>query len=465
MRRLLLFVVLLLSFPASAVAALEETPPVEVGGTRSECVQALGSAEVLAATKSGPQLFAATREGLKPATTPGFGGPDVAECASAATAASGAGVIVCCQYGYQPAAAIREPGGAWGEPFKLDDDDLGPADALATAVSERGDAIVLLTRSRGRELRLSAARRLPGAAFGALEVVAGPFRLQRDPTQPVLGSFQAAMTADGETIVLYELHEREHAGPRRNTVDLMVVTAAAGGRFGAPQKLATMPRLSRASLALAPDGHAIVSLTDKTSIRAAERAPGERFGAPVRVAALTDPVGARTRVALDAAGRASIAWTGVAFGGVTAVTRASSGAFAKPVALAPAVRRLPVDVALVMDGGLSYDVPAGGWYFGGADIHTGLDAGSAWVSWESPQTTRGFRYYAAAFATLPFDGSPATTQTVGGQTEDAREVTRVTLTDGAPALMWVDADPGCASPPKAPPPQSRHYPTCRSAAR
>src|SRR5215218_6359272 len=131
MRRLLVFVVLLLSFPASAVAAFEETPPVQVGGTRSECVQALGSAEVLTATKSGPRLFAATREGLRPASTPGFRGPDVAECASAATAASGAGVIVCCQYGYQPAAAIREPGGAWGTPFKLDVDDRGPAGGLA----------------------------------------------------------------------------------------------------------------------------------------------------------------------------------------------------------------------------------------------------------------------------------------------------------------------------------------------
>ena len=245
------------------------------------------------------------------------------------------------------------------------------------------------------------------------------------------------MTADGETVVLYELPNERHGAAaqhrRRDGRDRPGRWA-----FGAPQRLATMPRLSHASLAVAPDGHALVSLTDETSILAAERAPGQRFGAPKRVAALKDPVGARTRVALDAAGRAAIAWSGIAFGGVTAVTRAPSGAFATPVALAPAVRRLPVDVALVMDGGLSYEVPAGGWYFGGADIHAGLDAGGAWVSWESPQATGGFRYYAAALATLPFDGSPRTTQTVGGRTADAREVTRVTLTDGAPALMWLD---------------------------
>ena len=197
------------------------------------------------------------------------------------------------------------------------------------------------------------------------------------------------MTADGETIVLYELPEGEHAGPRRNTVDVMVVTAPPAGASAPRRRLAAMPRLSRASLAVAADGHALVALTDATSIRAAERAPGQPFGTPVRVAAHTDPVGARTRVALDAAGHASIAWSGIAFGGVTAVTRAPSGAFSAPVALAPAVRRLPVDVFLVMDGGFSYEVPAGGWYFGGAGVHTGLDAGGAWVSWESPQRNRG----------------------------------------------------------------------------
>ena len=333
---------------------------------------------------------------------------------------------------------MRDPGGAWGEPSELTDDDGGDVRALTTAVSERGDAIVLFTRGRGNELRLSAVRRAPGATFGAPELVAGPFRLAPDPSVPALESFQAAMTAGGETVVLYELPEGEHAGPRRNTVDVMVVTAPAGGRFGAPQKLATMPRLSHASLAVAPDGHALISLTDATSIRAAERAPGQAFGAAVRVAALTDPVGARTRVALDAAGHAVIAWSGVAFGGVTAVTRAPSGAFAAPVALAPAVRRLPVDVALVTNGGFSYAIPAGGWYFGGAGVHTGLDAGGAWVSWESPQSSAGLRYVTAALATLPFDGTPATTQTVGGRTSDAREVTRVTLTDGEPALMWLD---------------------------
>ena len=437
--RFLLSALLVLAFPASAFAALEETPLVKIGGVRSDCVQPTGpEGEVLVATKTGPRLLAASREGLKPADTPVFTNPDAAECPAASTAASGAGVIACCQYAYGATAAIREPGGTWGMPSELAKDDGGPVRALETAVSERGDAIVLFTRALGNELRLSAVRRTPGAAFGAPELVAGPFRLTPDVTVPVLDSFQAVMTADGETVVMYELPEDVHARPRRNTVDVMVVTAPAGGRFGAPQRLGVMPRLSHAWLAVAPDGHALVSLTDATSIRAAARAPGQRFSAPVRVASLADPVGARTRVALDATGRAAIAWSGIAFGGVAAATRAPSGVFATPVALAPAVRRLPVEVALVMDGGLSYDVPAGGWYFGGAGIQTGVDASGAWVSWESPQAIGGFRYNAAALATLPFDGSPATTQTVGGRTADAREVTRLTLTDGAPTLMWLD---------------------------
>ena len=393
-----------------------------------------------------------------------FSGQDVAECAAASTAASGAGVIACCQYKYGPAAAVRDPGGAWGEPSELTDDDGGSVGALTTAVSDRGDAIVLFTRSRGRQLRLSAVRRTPGATFGEPEVVAGPFRLSFDPSRPVLDSFQAAMTADGETIVLYEVPEGDHAGPRRNTVDVMVVTAPSGGRFGAPQKLAAMPRLSRSSLAVAADGHAVVALTDATSILAAERAPGRPFGTPVRVAAHQDPVGARTRVALDAAGRASIAWSGIAFGGVTAVTRAPSGAFSAPVALAPAVRRLPVEVLLVADGGFSYPIPAGGWYFGGADIHTGLDAGGAWVSWDSPQT-------AGRRSATPPPRSPRSRSTArpprrrrsagGSRTRATSPASR--STDGSPALMWVD-DRGrlrLATEGARPPP--RRCPTCRSA--
>ena len=89
-------------------------------------------------------------------------------------------MIACCQYEYRPAAAIREPGGAWGMPTELTHDDGGPVSALTTAVSERGDAIVLFTRAKGNQLRLSAVRRTPGATFGAPELVAGPFRLALD---------------------------------------------------------------------------------------------------------------------------------------------------------------------------------------------------------------------------------------------------------------------------------------------
>ena len=114
MRRLLVPVVLLLSFPASAVAALEETPPVKVGGTRSECVQALGSAEVLTATEDGSAPVLGHARGSEAREHARVRRPGLAECPSAATAASGAGVIVCCQYGYQPAprSASRAERGA-----------------------------------------------------------------------------------------------------------------------------------------------------------------------------------------------------------------------------------------------------------------------------------------------------------------------------------------------------------------
>src|SRR5262245_14816376 len=113
MRRLLLAALLLLAVPTTASATLNETPPVKIG-VRSDCVQTTGeTAEVLAATKKGPVLLHGTHEGFKVAATPAFSGQDVGECPAASIAASGAGVIACCRYSYQLAAAVREPGGAW----------------------------------------------------------------------------------------------------------------------------------------------------------------------------------------------------------------------------------------------------------------------------------------------------------------------------------------------------------------
>lgn len=280
-------------------------------------------------------------------------------------------------------------------------------------------------------LRLLAVRRAPGGTFGEPELLDGPFEGE-------VRSLQAGLTAEGEAIVLWEAPERFDAVPLRNTVDVMIAIAPAGGRFGAPVKLAEMPRLSHASLAVAPDGHALVALADATLVRAAEREPGGAFGAPVPVVAHKDPVGVETRAALDGAGRAAIAWTGVAFGGVSAVTRAAPGAFSAPVALAPAVRRLPYDAFLLQSGGLSYELPAGGWYFGGAEIQTGLDPSGAWVTWDQPRVASGHRYDAAAVATLGFDGTPAVTQTAGTATASAGEPRRVALPDGTPGLMWID---------------------------
>ncbi|WP_028062605.1 hypothetical protein [Solirubrobacter soli] len=437
MRRLLIVAALLLAAPASASAALEQVPPTTISGPRSECVQSTGpTGEVLAATRTRLQLLRPTREGFKAEATPDFDTPPVPDCGSASISASGSGVIACCNFREGPAAAVREPGGAWSEPSELAEEGYAGVIALATAVSERGDALVMysaesFSRDDRGAVRLYAVRRSPGGGFGEPESLGGPYG------DDVRG-LQAGLTAEGEAIVLWETPDDFDAVPRRNTVDLMVATAPAGGRFGAPVKLATMPRLSHASLAVAPDGHALVALADATTVRVAERAPGGAFGASVPVVAHKDPVGASTRAALDGAGRAAIAWTGVAFGGVGAVTRAAPGAFSAPVSLAPAVRRLPYDAFLLQDGGLTYDIPAGGWWFGGAEIQTGLDPSGAWVTWDQPQAARGPFHDLAAVATLPFDGSPALTQTAGTPTASAGEPRRVALPDGTPGLMWLD---------------------------
>ena len=145
----------------------------------------------------------------------------------------------------------------------------------------------------------------------------------------------------------------------------------------------------------------------------AERAPGGAFGPPARVAALQDPLAARARAALGADGRAFVAWTGIATGGIHLVTRAPGGAFTAPTTLAKPDRTMLDDLFLNEQfGGVSGGL--GRWDFGGADLSAALAPdGRAVLAWtdprEPPQT--------AALALQTFDGSPAVVHTVGGLAE------------------------------------------------
>ena len=231
----------------------------------------------------------------------------------------------------------------------------------------------------------------------------------------------AGITGDGEPIVVW-------SAPKTRAV--WKVTAAVGG---ATTELGDVPWRSQPALAVAPDGHALATYADDRGLHVSERAPGGAFGAPVRVAAIRDPLGGRTRAQLAPDGRAVIATAGIALGGVRAVTREPGAAFSAPVTLAAADRTMSNDVFL---NGQSSLAPPGRWGFGGADITATLTAdGRALVSWVG--TTR-----AAILATLA-GGAPAL-QTFGGDLADASFARAVLLADGTPALVWGEAQTNSA---------------------
>ena len=163
------------------------------------------------------------------------------------------------------------------------------------------------------------------------------------------------------------------------------------------------------------DGHALVAFSAGKTLQVAERSPGGAFSAPASVAAAKDPVAVRTSASLRPDGRALVAWTGIALGGVHAVSRPAGGAFTAPVTLAAGNARMLDDLFLNdLFGGVS-----GGperWRFGGADIKTALAAdGRGLVSWSRERLWRQTAY----LATIGPEGGPATTQTFGGGVSNA----------------------------------------------
>jgi len=191
------------------------------------------------------------------------------------------------------------------------------------------------------------------------------------------------------------------------------------------------------SLSLTADGHALVAFSDGKTLKVAERPPGGVFGAPSDVGAAKDPVAVKTSAALSADGRALVAWSGVALGGVHVLSRAPGATFTAPSTLAAGNSGMLEDLFINdLFGGSG---GPGSWEFGGADITAALSPdGRGFVSWTHPRKIAGVWRTAANLATVTPGGAAPATQTFGGRISDALYPSLLFLADGTPALTWDD---------------------------
>ena len=244
-------------------------------------------------------------------------------CPAAAAQPSGAGVVAA-PVGDGLSVALREPGGAWGQAIKL----ALPADVavtdLATAVSPRGDALVIWTeqdsgRRHGR-MRVRVKRRTASGESGA------PQTLAIADLPSFAGGLSAAIADDGTAIVTWS----HTTGTLR---DLHAVTDTAiappGATLHAGQRLSAKI-FGAVRLAVAGDGHALVAFGETANVRIAERAPGGGFGAPQTLGGGGAP---QIALALGSGDEALVAWGGGGTSSITYARRTGASGFGPPIEL------------------------------------------------------------------------------------------------------------------------------------
>ncbi|WP_217914218.1 hypothetical protein [Miltoncostaea marina] len=201
------------------------------------------------------------------------------------------------------AAALAAPAGGAAAPAVLPPADLSApgatvGDAVA-ALDGAGAATVVWERRAGDATSVVAATRAPGGAWGAPAPLSAAGRRAGSPA--------VAVAPDGGAVAVW----RRDDGGGRATIEAAV--RPAGGAFGAPVALSAPDALGalRPRVAIAPSGAAAAAWLrfdgQHTLVEVATRPPGGAFGAPRTVSAPGADALAPA-VAVDGAGRATVAW-------------------------------------------------------------------------------------------------------------------------------------------------------------
>jgi hypothetical protein len=414
--RLLVALLMFTALPQTAHAAFGEVVPLELHD--DECVRPTGVPGQLAlATDRAVRFYGVARDGFTPRERVEFVW-DGLGCATTSVRTTGAGVIAARHDG-RVVIRPRDPGGTWLPVVALEPTAETYVSGVAAAVSDRGDVLVTWREddASGRQT-VRAARRAPGEAFGV------PATLGRSTRSSAV---VPALTAAGEAIVLITRSPARGGGQDR---PVTVTMAASGAPFGAPVTIANVAANLAPSLAVAPDGRALVALADERSVLVAERPPGGAFGPP---AALADVRGDRTlavEAALAADGAAAITWQRTFPLELATATRPGPGAFGpeRSIGSSPWPRRLDPLLVILLDQVLG-PFDAGDAPLPAAPITPDGRALSTW--WDDTRLPEAPTLNAA-----PLTGGGVTRFVGSRSVQGTSDEFPLLLADGTPGLVW-----------------------------
>jgi hypothetical protein len=428
MRRLALAGALLAFAPATASAASFAETPFHAIAAGASCLRATGAPGELAAwAPSGARGLHATTSGLADAGTIPLG--SVFACPQVVAQPNGAGIAAASVAG-GIAVALREPGGGWGVPLAIRAG-RGVTD-FSAAISERGDAVVAWREFGDVGMSVRAVRRSPGGAFGAPETLAS------NADDDFSTEVRAGIGADGVAIVAWS-HSPRRNGPAR--YEMFAALASPGAGFAAPQRLARAG-VGAPSLAVAPDGRALVAFSGQDGIYVAERVPGAGFAAPRLVAGgspFTGLIGGSLALALRADGAAVVASGGKDFDPLVYVRRPAGGDFGPPLQAAEPDDDLDDETVGGADSGGTFSVPTAGTRpvdGAGADLRAVLAADDRVLF--TSRSRSGRRGVAGARAVVVAPDGIASTTALGGPLRDLDSVAPLLLAGGGLAAAWAD---------------------------
>ena len=439
-RALLTAAVLLAVLPETASAAPFGELPFRPAGGTATCLRATGyPGEVVRSTKTGAEFLQATPSGLVPVAAV-TSASHRNECPVVASRTGGAGVLAFSTSeegasGVGVQVALREPGGAWSAPAEIARvERFFDGQALATDISDRGDALVAFVGGEPGQAAIHGVRRAPGGAFAPAETV---FALSKAPLNIRVA---AGVSAAGESVVAWAFQPAK-GKPR----ELWASIAPAGGPFGTPVKLGTVRSGSPFSLAVGAGGHAVLAFPNGDDMLVAERAPGAGFGPAARVGATNDRLAVFPTAAVAADGGAVVAWQNVFAGTVDGVVRAQPGAFSAPLTLVPdpglKFPKVALDLFeafLTEDTGEFFSDSAGPDDQGGLPRALITPDGRALVSVAGLDKRDGMWGAGPQWATVPLSGGPVQTQILGAELRDVGAIAPLVTADGTAGMVWAD---------------------------